>query len=187
MNFLLKVHSCRFENLPICLCSYKNNNLKISHYQSKEFSGYLPVKSLNFLKSRLIFNIFYCFWVFVNSVNNISLTHISKSKRGFDVKFSAYYFNTKTKILVDFQICISAPLTIKISYFSFFTYVKISRSTTTWKKNSPTLTSFSVLPFLPLLQLLECLNGYMCGHNLTMKFPLDFHNYTGLNGLVNSS
>ena len=50
----------------------------------------------------------------------------------------------------------------------------------------PTLTSFSVLPFLPLLQLLECLNGYMCGHNLTMKFPPDFHNYTGLNGLVNS-
>ena len=131
LNFLLKVHSCRFENLPICLCSYKNNNLNISHYQSKEFSRYLPVKSLNFLKSRLIFNIFYCFCVFLNSVNNISRTHISKSKRGFDVKFSAYYFNTKTKILVDFQICISAPLTIKISYFSFFTNVKISRSTTT--------------------------------------------------------
>ena len=68
---------------------------------------------VNFLKSRLIFNIFYCFWVFVNSVNNISRTHISKSKRGFDVKFSAYYFNTKTKILVDFQICISAPLNVR--------------------------------------------------------------------------
>ena len=27
----------------------------------------------------------------------------------------------------------------------------------------------------------------MCDHNLTMKFPADFHNYTGLNGLVNSS
>ena len=50
----------------------------------------------------------------------------------------------------------------------------------------PTLTSFSVLHFLPLLQLLECLNGYMCGHNLTMQFLPDFHNYTGLNGLVNS-
>ena len=48
-----------------------------------------------------------------------------------------------------------------------------------------TLTSFSVLPFLPLLQLLECQNWYMCGHNLTMKFPPDFHNYTGLNGFVN--
>ena len=26
----------------------------------------------------------------------------------------------------------------------------------------------------------------MSGHNLTMKFPPDFHNYTGLNGLVDS-
>ena len=33
---------------------------------------------------------------------------------------------------------------------------------------------------------LECLSGYMCGDNLTMKFPPNFHNYTGLNGLVNS-
>ena len=49
-----------------------------------------------------------------------------------------------------------------------------------------TLTSFTVLPFLPLLQLLECLNGYMCDHDFTMKFLPDLHNYTGLNGLVNS-
>ena len=27
----------------------------------------------------------------------------------------------------------------------------------------------------------------MSGHNLTMKFPPDFHNYTGLNGLGNCS
>ena len=54
------------------------------------------------------------------------------------------------------------------------------------QKIYPTLTSFSVLPFLLLLQLLECLSGYMCGNNLTMKFPPDFHNYTALNGLVNS-
>ena len=26
----------------------------------------------------------------------------------------------------------------------------------------------------------------MFGHNFTMKFPPDFHNYTGSNGLVNS-
>ena len=52
------------------------------------------------------------------------------------------------------------------------------------KRIYPTLTSFSVLPFLPLLQLLACLSGYMCGNSLTLKF--DFHNYTGLNGLVNS-
>ena len=49
-----------------------------------------------------------------------------------------------------------------------------------------TLTSFSVFPFFQLLQLLECLFEYMCGDNLTMKFPSDFHNYTLLNGLGNS-
>ena len=27
---------------------------------------------------------------------------------------------------------------------------------------------------------------YMVGHNFTIKFPPDFHYYTGLNGLVNS-
>ena len=50
-----------------------------------------------------------------------------------------------------------------------------------------TWTNFSVFPFFQLLQLWECLSGYMCGDNLTMKFPSDIHNYTGLNGLVNSS
>ena len=28
---LLKVHKCRFENVPIFSCSHKNNTLKISH------------------------------------------------------------------------------------------------------------------------------------------------------------
>ena len=77
-------------------------------------------------------------------------------------------------------------LTIKISYFSFSRTWKFRDLTWHERRIHPTLTSFSVLAFLPLLQLLECLNGYMCGHNLTMKFPPDFHNYTGLNGLVNS-
>ena len=53
------------------------------------------------------------------------------------------------------------------------------------KRIYPTLTSFTVL-FLPLLQLIECLSGYMCGHKLTIKFPTDLHNCTGLNGPVNS-
>ena len=48
-----------------------------------------------------------------------------------------------------------------------------------------TLSSISVFPFFQLLQLLECLSGYMCGDNVTIKFPPDFHNYTGLNKFVN--
>ena len=46
---------------------------------------------------------------------------------------------------------------------------------------------FSILLFLSLLRLLECLSEYMCGHNLAMKFPQDLHNYTRLNRSVPSS
>ena len=41
---------------------------------------------------------------------DISRAHISKSRWSFNVKSSAYYFHMKTKILTDFQICISVPL-----------------------------------------------------------------------------
>ena len=93
-----------------CLCSCKNNTLKISHSQSEKFSSYLLVKFVNSLKSRLIFNIFCCFWVFVTNSSHISRVHISKIKSCFNLKFSTYYFHMKTKILSDFQICISASL-----------------------------------------------------------------------------
>ena len=108
----LKVHLCRFENLPICFLSYQNNVLKISHFYSKEFSSYLPVKFVNFLKIRLTFNIFYCFWMFVSKFSHISRAHISKSKRLLNAKSSAYCFHMKKKILSDFQICISVPLRV---------------------------------------------------------------------------
>ena len=32
--FCLKVHSCRFENLPICSNSYKSTTLKVSYFYS---------------------------------------------------------------------------------------------------------------------------------------------------------
>ena len=38
------------------------------------------------------------------------LAHISKSKRCSNVKSSTYYFHIKTKILADFQICVSVSL-----------------------------------------------------------------------------
>ena len=77
-------------------------------------------------------------------------------------------------------------LTMKVSYFSFLRMWKFHDPIWHERRIHPILTSFSVLAFLPLLQLLQCLNGYMCGHNLAMKFPPDFQNYTGLKGLVNS-
>ena len=93
---LLKIHWCKFED-------------------SWEFSNYFPVKFVNFLKSRIILNLFYCFWMFVNTFPHVSRAHISKSKRCFNVKSSAYYFHMTTIIMADFQICISLPLI----YFHF--------------------------------------------------------------------
>ena len=86
---------------------------EISHYYSREFSSYVPVKFVDFIKSRLIFNIFYCFGMFVNKFFTYLTCAYLKSKRRFNVKSSAYYFQMKTNILADFQIRISVPL-IKI-------------------------------------------------------------------------
>ena len=45
----------------------------------------------------------------------ISRAHISKSKRGFNVKSSTDYFHMTTKILADFEICIIVPLKLNDS------------------------------------------------------------------------
>ena len=76
-------------------------------------------------------------------------------------------------------------LTIKVSYFLFYTYVKGSRSTMAWKENLLHINKYFSFSFFQLLQLLECLSGYMCGDSVTINFPPDFHNYTGLNEFVN--
>ena len=70
----------------------------------------MPVKFVNFLRSRLIFNIFYCSEYLKTNFSHISRMNNSKSKSFFNVKPSTNYFHTKTKILPDFQICISVPL-----------------------------------------------------------------------------
>ena len=41
---------------------------------------------------------------------HISHVRISHKVKGFNVKCSTYYFHMETKILADFQICISVPL-----------------------------------------------------------------------------
>ena len=69
------------------------------------------MKFENFLKSRLIFNIFYCFSMFVNKVLCISRAHISK--RSFNVISSTYCFHMKTKIWAGFQNCISVHLKVQ--------------------------------------------------------------------------
>ena len=68
------------------------------------------VNFVNFLKSRLIFNLFYCFWMYVNKLFTYFAYPNLRSKRCFYVKSSTYCFHKKTKILVDFQICIRVSL-----------------------------------------------------------------------------
>ena len=75
------------------------------------------MKFANFLKIRLIFNICYCFWMFVNKLFTYPRVHISKNKRCFNMKSSTYYFYMKTKILADFQICDSVPLIFNLPAF----------------------------------------------------------------------
>ena len=69
------------------------------------------MKFVSFLKIRVIFNVFYGFWMFANQTFHKSHVRISQKVKGdFNVKSSTYYFHMKTKILADFQTCISVPL-----------------------------------------------------------------------------
>ena len=70
----------------------------------------MPVRFVNFSKSRLIFILFFFLSMFVTNFLHISRTRISKRKRCFNVKSSTSCFHVKAKILTDFEICISVPL-----------------------------------------------------------------------------
>ena len=64
-----------------------------------------------FIKSRLIFKIFYCFCMFVNKHFINRGAYISKSKQYHNVKTSEYYFHMRAKIPLNFCIwCICVPL-----------------------------------------------------------------------------
>ena len=62
-----------------------------------------------FLKRRLIFKIFHCFCMFVNKHFLNKGAYISKGKRCYNVKPSAYYFYIRMKVPLNFSICISVP------------------------------------------------------------------------------
>ena len=89
------------------------------------------MKFVNFLKSRAIFNIFSCL--------HISRARISKRKRCVNMEFSTYYFHMETKILADFQISISVPL----SQITFS-----CNSCVTWLMTSNFCTCFFIYLFL---------------------------------------
>ena len=62
--------------------------------------------------------------MFVNKL----FTHLTwaylRKKRCLNVKSSTYYFHVKTKVLADFQTCISVPL--RYRYFFYFSYFHVA-------------------------------------------------------------
>ena len=68
------------------------------------------MKFVFFLKSRLLFNIFYYFCTFVNKYFIYLECVYLRIKKPHNARHSAYYFHVKTKIMVDFHICVSVPL-----------------------------------------------------------------------------
>ena len=68
-----------------------------------------------FLKSRLLFLTYSIVSaMFVNKY--ISGVYISKNKQCHNVKPTTYHFYVKTKILVDFHICISVTLKVYLGH-----------------------------------------------------------------------
>ena len=65
----------------------------------------------------LIFQIFYFFFIFVNKHFINKGTHISKSKRCYNAKPSAYYFYMRTNIPLNFCIWIIVPLNYLVCPF----------------------------------------------------------------------
>ena len=111
-----------------CLCSYKNNILKIQYSEPYEFSSYSRVilelfvcKVCIFLKQQaILFNVFHCFCMFVKNILHIS--HKVKSVIMRNLRDLLYM---KTNVLQDFNICISVPLnTICYCLIFFYSYLK---------------------------------------------------------------
>ena len=88
----------------VCVHIYKKN-CKFCNFR-KIHTFLVILKFVNFFKGRLISNVSECL---LTNFSHIWHAHLSKSKRCVYVK-SSTYFHVKTKMLVDFQICISVPL-----------------------------------------------------------------------------
>ena len=67
------------------------------------------MKFINFLKSKLIFHILLFLNVCKQTFHRSHLDISQKVKSILNIKSTTYYFHMKTKVLVDFQICISVP------------------------------------------------------------------------------
>ena len=119
--------------------------MKISHSESYEFSSYSPVKFVFFLKSRLLFSVFYYYFcMFCKQTFRIFKVRISKKVEGVIMRnLRVTFFYMKANVLQDFHICISVPLIKTLTVSS----AKIVNGL-----NSPN--RFTALVFLSFIQFL---------------------------------
>ena len=101
----LKVHQSRFKNFTICSASYKKK-----YRQNFAFGIFRIIKLFShktfafFLNSRLLFNIFYCFCIFVNKQTfPISQVPINQKVNAVIMRNLPHIIYVKTKIYVNFQ------------------------------------------------------------------------------------
>ena len=69
-------------------------------------------------------------------------------------------------------------LNVKISYFLFFTYLKISQSTMSWKKNSPHIKKFFISSFSstsPAIRMLKWVNVWLQFDNKVSTWFPELH------------
>ena len=104
ISLYVRIH---IKTIPWKFCILNPKNSRVIYPWSLNFSekvGYFLTYSI--VSACLQTNILY-----------ISGAHNSKSKWCYNAKPSAYYFYVKTKVSVDFQICIGAPLMKKNSFW----------------------------------------------------------------------
>ena len=91
-----------------CSKNFAQLNLRILKLFTREVCIYL--------KSRLIFKRFYCVCMLINKHFINKGAYNSESKRCKNPKPSEYSFYVRTKISLDFHICISVPLKTKRAF-----------------------------------------------------------------------
>ena len=91
----------------ICLGSYKKISWILCILNSKNSRVIYAVKFVFSLKSRLLFHIFYCLYMFENKHFIYLGCVYLKSKRRYNAKPLAFYFYVKAKILISVEIVIS--------------------------------------------------------------------------------
>ena len=106
---------CRFKNLTICSHPSKNHTLKSFVFLIIINLELFTAKFAFFLKNTLIFNIFCCFRMFVNKIfTYLGRAYLRKQEVLYNAIPSVHYFYINSKILADFQICISVSLILHV-------------------------------------------------------------------------